>query len=107
MAELNLEQSRATQQNGALLSNKRSGLWVVIVSGKPLFASELGQVRVRLRLAKLCDTSLKMVRTEVHSTHGNIHLGHVFDDGSSDQGGLRYCINAASLCSISRQDIET
>jgi peptide-methionine (R)-S-oxide reductase len=47
-----------------------------------------------------------MVRTEVRSAHGDSHLGHVFDDGPEDQGGLRYCINSASLRFIHRDDME-
>ena len=47
-----------------------------------------------------------MTRTEVRSVHGDSHLGHVFDDGPRDRGGLRYCINSASLRFIHRQDME-
>ena len=47
-----------------------------------------------------------MVRTEVRSTSGDSHLGHVFDDGPADCGGLRYCINSASLRFIPRDDME-
>jgi peptide-methionine (R)-S-oxide reductase len=47
-----------------------------------------------------------MVRTEVRSAHGDSHLGHVFDDGPRDRGGLRYCINSASLRFIHRDDME-
>jgi peptide-methionine (R)-S-oxide reductase len=46
-----------------------------------------------------------MVRTEVRSAHGDSHLGHVFDDGPEEHGGLRYCINSASLRFIHRDDM--
>ena len=47
-----------------------------------------------------------MVRTEVRSAYGDSHLGHVFEDGPVDRGGLRYCINAASLRFVHRDDME-
>jgi peptide-methionine (R)-S-oxide reductase len=47
-----------------------------------------------------------MIRTEVRSTYGDSHLGHVFPDGPADCGGLRYCINSASLRFIHRDDME-
>jgi len=47
-----------------------------------------------------------MVRTEVRSQHGDSHLGHVFPDGPADRGGLRYCINSASLRFIHRDEME-
>ena len=55
---------------------------------------------------ELEDASLGMVRTEVRSKHGDSHLGHVFPDGPPDRGGLRYCINSASLRFIHRDDME-
>jgi peptide-methionine (R)-S-oxide reductase len=48
-----------------------------------------------------------MVRTEVRSAHGDSHLGHVFPDGPADKGGLRYCINSASLRFISRDEMSS
>jgi methionine-R-sulfoxide reductase len=52
------------------------------------------------------DASHGMVRTEVRSKHGDSHLGHVFDDGPRERGGLRYCINSASLRFIPLADLE-
>ena len=52
------------------------------------------------------DTSHGMIRTEVRSLHGDSHLGHVFPDGPADRGGLRYCINSASLRFVHRDDME-
>ena len=54
---------------------------------------------------ELRDTGHGMVRTEVRSTHGDSHLGHVFPDGPPDRGGLRYCINSASLRFIHRDQM--
>ena len=97
--------------------NHEAGLYVDVVSGEPLFASidkydsrsgwpsftvpiEPGNV------VTTEDRSYGMARTEVRSVHGDSHLGHVFDDGPEDQGGLRYCINSASLRFIHRDDME-
>ena len=61
----------------------------------------------RRNINELRDTSHGMIRTEVRSTHGDSHLGHVFPDGPADRGGLRYCINSASLRFIHRDDMES
>nr|WP_279589375.1 peptide-methionine (R)-S-oxide reductase MsrB [Sphingomonas leidyi] len=122
VAALSPEQYRVTQQNGterpgtgALLHNKAPGIYVDIVSGEPLFASsdkyESGCgwpsfTRPIANVAERRDTSHGMIRTEVRSAQGDSHLGHVFDDGPRDRGGLRYCINSASLRFVPRAEME-
>ena len=124
LARLPPEQYRVTQENGterpftgALLDEKRVGLFVDIVSGEPLFASadkyESGcgwpsftRPITQEVLTELRDTTHGMIRTEVRSTHGDSHLGHVFPDGPRDRGGLRYCINSASLRFIPKAEME-
>ena len=92
-------------------------LYVDVVSGEPLFASsdkfESGcgwpsftKPIEPAHINELRDNSHGMIRTEVRSTHGDSHLGHVFPDGPKDRGGLRYCINSASLRFIHRDDME-
>jgi peptide-methionine (R)-S-oxide reductase len=118
------EQYQVTQKSGTeqpftgeYWDNHAPGLYVDIVSGEPLFASvdkfesgtgwpsftkpvENGNV-VEKR-----DRSHFMIRTEVRSAHGDSHLGHLFPDGPEQAGGLRYCINSASLRFIPRDDLE-
>jgi peptide-methionine (R)-S-oxide reductase len=124
IARLTPEQYRVTQQSGTerpgtgeLLYNKAPGIYVDIVSGEPLFASsdkfESGcgwpsftKPIEPANVAELRDTSHGMIRTEVRSSHGDSHLGHVFEDGPSDRGGLRYCINSASLRFVPREEME-
>ncbi|MCB1887274.1 MAG: peptide-methionine (R)-S-oxide reductase MsrB [Rhodocyclaceae bacterium] len=115
VAALNPVQYRVTQENGTeypgtgeYLNNHEPGIYVDIVSGEPLFASsdkfESGcgwpsftKPIEPAHVNELRDTTHGMIRTEVRSTHGDSHLGHVFPDGPADRGGLRYCINSASL----------
>jgi peptide-methionine (R)-S-oxide reductase len=124
VAALTPEQFRVTQQSGTerpgtgpLLDNKEPGIYVDIVSGEPLFASSDKFVSAcgwpsftkpiePAHMNELSDTTLGMARTEVRSTHGDSHLGHVFPDGPQDRGGLRYCINSASLRFVHRDDME-
>ncbi len=124
IAKLTPEQYRVTQQSGTeragtgqYLDNKEPGIYVDIVSGEPLFASsdkyESGcgwpsftKPIEPANVSELVDTTHGMVRTEVRSAHGDSHLGHVFPDGPRDRGGLRYCINSASLRFIHRDDME-
>lgn len=124
IARLSDEEFYVTQRSGterpgtgALLNNKAAGLYVDIVSGEPLFASsdkyESGcgwpsftKPIEPAHVSELRDTSHGMIRTEVRSTHGDSHLGHVFPDGPADRGGLRYCINSASLRFIPKEDMQ-
>ena len=124
LARLTPEQYRVTQENGTerpwtgeYVSNKEPGIYVDVVSGEPLFASsdkyESGcgwpsftKPIVPANIKELTDFSHGMIRTEVRSAHGDSHLGHVFPDGPPERGGLRYCINSASLRFIHRDDME-
>ncbi len=124
IARLTPEQFHVTQRNGterpgtgALLGNKEPGIYVDVVSGEPLFASsdkyESGcgwpsftKPIEPAYVSELRDSSHGMIRTEIRSKHGDSHLGHVFEDGPLDRGGLRYCINSASLRFVHRDDME-
>ena len=124
IARLNKEQYRVTQQSGTeypgtgeYLDNHEPGIYVDIVSGEPLFAStdkfESGcgwpsftRPIEPAYVNELKDGSHGMIRTEVRSTHGDSHLGHVFEDGPQDRGGLRYCINSASLRFVHKDDMQ-
>ena len=70
-------------------------------SGSPSFTKPIEQAHV----TEHHDATHGMIRTEVRSKHGDSHLGHVFPDGPSDRGGLRYCINSASLRFVHRDDM--
>jgi len=96
---------------------KDAGIYVDVVSGEPLFASTdkydsrsgWPSFTVPIDPANVVtkqDREYGMVRTEVRSAHGDSHLGHVFDDGPVESGGLRYCINSAALRFIAVDDLE-
>jgi len=124
VARLSPEEFQVTQRSGteapfsgAYWDHDEAGIYVDIVSGEPLFSSldkfdsscgwpsftkpvEAGNVEER------ADGSHGVSRTEVRSIHGDSHLGHVFDDGPVAAGGLRYCINSASLRFIPLDELE-
>ena len=120
---LSPEQYHVTQKNGTerpftgeYWDNHEPGIYVDVVSGEPLFASSakfdsgcgwpsFSKPIEPANVNELQDRSHGMLRTEVRSTHGDSHLGHVFDDGPEELGGLRYCINSASLRFIHRDDM--
>jgi peptide-methionine (R)-S-oxide reductase len=119
------EQYRVTQQDGterpfdnAYWDNKEPGIYVDVVSGEPLFASvnkfdsssgwpSFTKPIEPENVVENMDTSHGITRTEVRSTHGDSHLGHVFPDGPAEGGGLRYCINSASLRFIPLDELES
>ena len=124
IARLTPEQFYVTQQSGTerpgtgeYLYNKKVGIYVDVVSGEPLFASadkydshcgwpSFTKPIEPARVNELSDRTHGMVRTEVRSAGGDSHLGHVFDDGPRDRGGLRYCINSAALRFVPREQMQ-
>jgi peptide methionine sulfoxide reductase msrA/msrB len=121
---LNKQQYHVTQNNGTeapfeneYWDKKEKGIYVDIITGEPLFLSskkyESGcgwpsftePIDKDLIVYK-DDNSFGMKRSEVRSKTGDSHLGHVFDDGPVEEGGLRYCINSASLKFISLSEME-
>ncbi|HEX3516905.1 MAG TPA: peptide-methionine (R)-S-oxide reductase MsrB [Trebonia sp.] len=124
VSRLTPEQYQVTQKNGTepafrneYWDNHQPGIYVDVVSGEPLFASvDKFDSRTgwpsftvpidRDNVVEHRDFSHLMLRTEVRSAHGDSHLGHVFRDGPREAGGLRYCINSASLRFIPLDDLE-
>ena len=93
------------------------GIYVDIVSGEPLFSSKdkfdagcgwpsFAKPLEDASVVEKKDFSHFMIRTEVRSKDGDSHLGHLFNDGPREMGGLRYCINGASLRFIPKEDLE-
>jgi peptide-methionine (R)-S-oxide reductase len=119
------EQYHVTQKNGTerpfsgeYWDNHEPGIYVDVVSGEPLFASvnkfdsgsgwpSFTKPIEPANVVEKRDLSHLMIRTEVRSAHGDSHLGHVFDDGPRADGGLRYCINSASLRFIHLDDLDS
>ena len=124
ISRLSPEEFQVTQRNGterpfenAYWDHDEPGIYVDIVSGEPLFSSldkfdsncgwpSFTKPAEPAHVAERPDGSHAMSRTEVRSSHGDSHLGHVFDDGPKDAGGLRYCINSASLRFIPLDELD-
>ena len=124
LAKLNSRQYAVTQESATepafdneFWDKKDAGIYVDIVSGEPLFASlqkfdsGCGWPSFTIPLegnnvVEREDKTHGMVRTEIRSAHGDSHLGHVFDDGPPEAGGLRYCINSAALRFVPYEDLE-
>ena len=123
VARLTPEQYRVTQESGTERAftgeydhHFQPGIYVDIVSGEPLFASSdkynsgcgwpAFTKPIDGNVTEHRDVSYGMVRTEVRSKHGDSHLGHVFPDGPAEAGGLRYCINSASLRFVPQDQME-
>ena len=124
IAQLTPEQFAVTQEsatepafNNEFWDNHEDGIYVDIVSGEPLFAStdkydsrsgwpSFTRPINAANVVRHDDKSYGMVRTEVRSASGDSHLGHLFDDGPVEDGGLRYCINSAALRFIPLAELE-
>ena len=117
--QYDVTQNSATERpfTGEYLEMRDAGLYVDIVSGEPLFASNekfdsgcgwpsFTKPIENGAIIEKTDTSYGMLRKEVRSREADSHLGHVFTDGPPDRGGLRYCINSAALRFIPLESME-
>jgi peptide-methionine (R)-S-oxide reductase len=125
LKRLTPEQYRVTQRDGTerpfeneYWDNKEPGIYVDVVSGEPLFASvnkydsQSGWPSFTKpidpeNVVENTDVSHGTTRTEVRSSNGDSHLGHVFADGPREEGGMRYCINSASLRFVPLEEMES
>ena len=125
ISRLSAQQRRVTQEGATepafrneYWDNKDAGIYVDVVSGEPLFAStskydsRTGWPSFTVPLepdhiVELTGTGDSRFGIEVRSAHGDSHLGHVFKDGPTQAGGLRYCMNSAALRFVPAADLET
>lgn len=118
--QFEVTQNSATERpfTGQYYDNHRPGLYVDVITGEPLFVSSdkfdsgcgwpsFTRPVDAAAVTELSDTSHGMKRIEVRSREGDSHLGHVFPDGPLETGGLRYCINSASLRFIPKDEMES
>jgi len=125
VAKLTRQQYAVTQEDATepafrnrFWDNHDDGIYVDVVSGEPLFAStdkydsnsgwpSFTRPVNAANVVRRDDNTYGMVRTEVRSANGDSHLGHLFDDGPVEDGGLRYCINSAALRFIPLDELES
>ena len=124
LSQLTPFQKYVTQKNGTepafsneYWNNKKDGIYVDVTSGQPLFSSKdkydsgtgwpsFTRPISQSLVVEKSDNSFGMKRVEVRSKDADSHLGHVFDDGPKDKGGMRYCINSAALKFIPKESLE-
>jgi peptide-methionine (R)-S-oxide reductase len=124
VSRLSAQQYHVTQESGTeppyqneYWDNKEPGIYVDVVSGEPLFASldkfdsgtgwpSFTKPIEAANVVQMGDATSGMSGIEVRSAHADSHLGHVFDDGPREAGGLRYCMNSAALRFIGLDDLE-
>lgn len=117
-------QYHVTQENGTeppfqneYDAHFEEGIYVDVISGKPLFSSRdkydagcgwpaFTRPIEKIEVTERFDTSFGMRRVEVRSKEADAHLGHVFEDGPQEEGGLRYCINSAALRFVPVDELE-
>ncbi len=117
-------QKYVTQENGTetpfknqYWNEKKEGIYVDVVSGQPLFSSKdkfdsgtgwpsFTRPISQKSVVEKTDASHGMKRVEVRSENANSHLGHLFNDGPKEKGGMRYCINSAALKFVQKENLE-